>query len=146
MSQKQFRALILIYVALIAASTIAAFVPGYSQALSDAMDNEPSPAVFDNVWLMWGLVVPFALAAMAGMYGLYMFRRWGRMLSLHSTLAGLVLFPFFGPSVYSGLESALFEASTLLWGAILALYYYSGISARFSANIALQSMHENERA
>lgn len=137
MSQKKFRALIFIYVGLIAASTIAAFAPGgYSQALSDALDNEPSPAILENLWLMFGLVAPFALAAMAGMYGLYMFKRWGRMLSLYSTLAGLVLFPFFGPSLYSGLESALFEASTLLWGAILALSYYSGISAKFSANIA----------
>ncbi len=140
MSQKYFRALILLYVAFIVAGTSAAFLPsGYSQELSDALDNEPAPPILDNLWLMVGLVVPFALAAFAGMYALYMFKRWGRPLSLYSTLAGLILFAFFGPSVYSGIEGALFEASTLLWGAILALSYYSAVSESFSASNARQA-------
>jgi hypothetical protein len=147
MSQKNFRALILLYVALIVASGIAAFLPGgYSQALSDALDNEPTPPILANLWLMLGVIVPFALAALAGMYGLYMFKQWGRLLSLCSTLAGLVLFPFFGPSLYSGLESALFEASTMLWGAILALSYYSAVNSSFSASNALQATREDARA
>lgn len=146
MSQKYFRALILLYVALVVASAAAAFLPGgYSQELSDALDNEPAPRILENLWLMFGLVVPLLLAAFAGVYGLYMFKRWGRSLSLYSTLAGLVLFPFFGPSLYSGLESALFEASTLIWGAILTLSYYSEVSSTFSANNALQAKREDAR-
>lgn len=133
MSQKRFRRLILFYVALVVASTLAAFLPdGYSQTLSDAWDNEPMPLILQNLWLAFGLVAPFALAAIVGMVGLFMFKRWGRSLSLYSTLAGLVLFPLFGPSLSSGFESALFEASTMLWGAILALSYHSAISASFS--------------
>jgi hypothetical protein len=130
-------------VALVIAGAAAAFLPGgYSQELSDALDNEPAPPILENLWLMFGLVVPFALSALAGVYGLYMFKRWGRSLSLYSTLAGLVLFSFFGPSLYSGLESALFEASTLIWGAILTLSYYSEVSSSFSANNALQATRE----
>lgn len=139
MSQKYFRALILLYVALVAASAVAALLPGgYSQELSDALDNEPAPPILENLWLMFCLVVPLALAAFAGMYGLYMFKRWGRSLSLYSTLAGFVLFPFFGPSLYGAIESALAEAATLVWGAILALSYYSAVSGSFGANNALQ--------
>lgn len=134
MSQKYFRALILLYVALLVAGAIAAFIPGYSQELSEALDNEPASPILDNLWLMFGLLVPFALAAFAGTFGLYMFKSWGRSLSLYSTLAGLILFPFFGPTLYSGLESSLFEASTLVWGAILALSYYSAVSGSFDPN------------
>jgi hypothetical protein len=144
MSQKYFRALILLYVAFVAASAAAALLPGgYSQELSDALDNEPAPLILENLWLLFCLVVPLALAAFAGMYGLYMFKRWGRSLSLYSTLAGLVLFPFFGPSLYGGIESALSEASTLIWGAILALSYSSAVSGSFSANNALQARSED---
>ncbi len=141
MSQKYFRALIFLYVALVAASLAAALLPGgYSQELSDALDNEPVPPILENLWLLFCLVVPLALAALAGMYGLYTFKRWGRSLSLCSTLAGLVLFPFFGPSLSGAIESALYEASTLIWGAILALSYYSAVSGSFSANNALPAV------
>jgi hypothetical protein len=147
MTRKYFRALIVIYLALVVASTAAAFLPaGYSQALSDALDNEPAPLILENFWLLFGVVVPFSLAALAGLYGLYMFKRWGRSLSLYSTMAGLVVFPLFGPSLYGGIESALFEASTLTWGAILALSYYSAVSGSFGADTALQAAHEDARA
>ena len=140
MTQNRFRNLILIYAALIVAGGIAWFLPSdYSQELSDAWDNEPTPAIFDNLWLMAALLFPFAMASVAGMYGLYVFKAWGRSLSLYSTLAGLVLLPFFGPSLSSGLECAFFEASTMLWGAILALSYFSAISSDFSANKRLQN-------
>jgi hypothetical protein len=36
-----------------------------------------------------------------------------------------------GSSLYWGLESGLYEASAMLWGAILALSYFSSVSARF---------------
>lgn len=144
MNQKHFRALILVYVVLVAATSVAAFLPsGYSQALSDAMDNEPAPTVVENLWLMFGLMVPFLLAAMVGMFGLYMFKRWGRTLSLYTTAAGLVFLPFFGPSLYSGLESLLYEGSTLLWGAILALSYYSAVSTSFSDEKKLHETHDD---
>ena len=146
MSQKYFRALVLLYLVLVVAGAAAALLPGgYSHELSDALDNEPAPFILENLWLMFGLVVPLALAAFAGMYGLYMFKRWGRSLSLYSTLAGLVLFPLFGPSLYSGIENALFEASALTWGAILALSYYSAVSGRFGASNAPQGTREDAR-
>lgn len=139
MTRKQFRALILVYVVLIVASGISAFLPGgYSQALSDAFDNEPTPLFLENLWLLLGLGVPFALAGLAGLYGLFMIKRWGRLLSLYTTVAGLVFLPFFGPSLYGGLQTALSGAASMLWGAILALSYFSSIGASFSANNALQ--------
>jgi hypothetical protein len=132
MNRKTFRGLILLYLALGLAASVASFLPGgYSQALTEAFENEPTPAVMDNPWVMLGLVLPFLLAVAAGLYGLYMFKRWGRALSAYTTGLGLVVFGFSGPSLYGGVEYALFEASALLWGAILALSYYSSVSAEF---------------
>jgi hypothetical protein len=133
MNKQYFRRLILLYIVVIVASLVAAFTPGgYSQALSDAIDNEPSTWLVETLWGLVMLVVPLAIAAVAGIYGLYQFRRWGRTLSLYSTGAGLLLYPFMGPNVSGGVETALFEASTLMWGALLALAYYSPIASEFS--------------
>jgi hypothetical protein len=132
MSSKNFRGLILLYVLLLIADTaVSAFAPSYSQALSDALDNEPTPALLENPWLLLPIAVPLAGAALAGIFGLFLFKPWGRLLSLLSTIGGLIVFPFFGPSLSGGIESTLWEASTLVWGAILALAYYSPVAALF---------------
>ena len=69
-----------------------------------------------------------------GLVGLFLLRSWGRSVSLYSTGAGLLLYLFSGPELLSPLESVLFEVSTLLWGAVLALSYYSPIAVRLDAN------------
>jgi hypothetical protein len=140
MSKSTFRFLILLYVALIVASSLAALLTGgYSQELSDALDNEPAPWLVKNLWVTLAIGLPLAAVAFVAACGLYMLKRWGRTLSLYATVVGLLLWPFSGPSLYSGLVSALVEASTLLWGGILALSYYSNLSAQFSANNAMQA-------
>lgn len=132
MNVKYFRRLILVYVVLIVAATLAAFAPGgYSPGLAAAYENEPEPALMENLWLMLALILPIAIAGLAGVVGLYLFKSWGRTLALYTTVAEIVLFPFFGPSLYNGIEHALTEAFTLLWGAILAVAYYSPLSTLF---------------
>jgi hypothetical protein len=133
MTRSYFRNLVLLYAVLVVATLIAAFTPGaYSQELSDALDREPMPWMVEAFWPMV-LGVPLAAATIAGVWGLYMFRRWGRTLSIYTTGAGIALFPFLGPSLSGGLESAFYEASTLAWGAVLALAYYSPVSAEFTS-------------
>jgi hypothetical protein len=143
MNQQRFRTLIFLYAALVIAEALAAFLPGgYSQALSDAMDKEETPHILENGWLLFGLLMPFVAAAFAGLYGLYMFKQWGRTVSLYTTAAGLVLVLFLGPSLYSALEGVFLEASTMLWGVILTLSFYSPVSTQFSADNALQATGE----
>ena len=137
MTQKKFRRLVVLYIAFTIAGIAAAFLPSsYTQALSDALENEPTPLLLENLWLLFGLVLPLVAVTIAGMYGLFMFRRWGRTFSLCSTVAGLLFFPFLGPSLSAGFESMLYEAATLLWGAILSLSYCSAVAVHFGANNA----------
>ena len=120
-----------------------AFVPGgYSQELSDAYDKEPVPWVMEQVWMLV-ILLPFGAAVFAGFLGLYFFKHWGRSLSLYSTLAGLFIIPFFGATISSGIESSFYEASTLLWGAILALAYYSPLSHKFDVKPLVPTIAES---
>ena len=124
---------------------LAVLIPGgYSKALSDAFDNEPAPWMLENIWVTLAIGLPLAAMAFVGVYGLYMFKRWGRTLSLYSTVIGLLLWPFSGPSLYTSLQSALLEASTLLWGGIVALSYYSALSVQFSAASRVAAEQKDE--
>jgi uncharacterized protein YqgC (DUF456 family) len=134
MTENKFRALIALHIALSLVGIVAAFLPnGYSTTLAEAYANEPISQFISNDWF-W---LTFALILLAmwitGVVGMWSFKRWGRSLSLYSTIAALIAVPLFGPTLSSGLESALFEAATLCWGAVLALAYYSVVSARFNA-------------
>jgi hypothetical protein len=132
MSDITFRSIILLNLALIAASVGAMFIPdGYSQELADAYAAEPSGWLTDGGWLPLTVIGALIAAWLMGLVGLLLFKRWGRTLSLYSTLAEFVVYPFQGPSISSALESTFLEASILLWGVVLALAYFSTVSARF---------------
>jgi len=118
-------------VALTAASVAAIFFPSYSDTLAVAYENEPENGLLGNVLVSGIVLVPLFLAWLTGLVGLFFFKRWARSLSLYVTLFGLIISAFLGPFLYSGLEASLFDASSILWGFILALSYYSSISARF---------------
>ena len=130
MTESRFLKLLWIYVALTAASMIAVFFHGYSDELSAAYDNEPEPWLLQS-WIGWTVIGGFAVAWIAGLIGLFYFKPWARSLSLYSTLAGFLLFPLSGPSLYSAIELALADGASILWGAILAISYFSSISERF---------------
>jgi hypothetical protein len=132
MTKKKFRALIALHLALSLAGLCAAFLPdNYSTALSEAYANEPISRFIDNDWFWLTLALILLTAWLAGLVGLWSFKRWGRSLSLYSTVAALIAVPLFGPTLSSGIESSLFEAATLCWGAVLALAYYSVVSEQF---------------
>ncbi|WP_242112124.1 hypothetical protein [Luteimonas aquatica] len=149
-SANAFRWLLVLHVALIAGAVAAGLAPGgYSPALADAYAQEPmgwldglsasaqSPQV--GLWLTLALVIGLAGLMLAGIVGMFLFKRWGRTLSLAITLAGLVLSAFAGPSLTSPVEGMLWEASTLAWGAILAMAYCTPLQARFAAGAMASS-------
>jgi uncharacterized BrkB/YihY/UPF0761 family membrane protein len=131
MTGTRFRIFIWIYVALTAGLIASMFFPNYSAALSAAYEEEPPTWLISNVWVMLPLAIGLLFAWLLGVVGLLFFKQWARSLSMWVTLLGLASHPFIGPSLYSGLESTFLEATALLWGAILALSYYSEISNRF---------------
>jgi hypothetical protein len=78
----------------------------------------------------FALLVLFA-CALAGTAGLFLFRRWGRRLSTWTSILALSTYPFLGPFLHSGWGTLCIDASMMLWGAALAMAYFSPIRARF---------------
>ena len=135
MTESRFRQLLLLYVLLELASIALGHIPNsYSPTLSEAYSNEPNPWLLQQTWLFFGILAILGAIGIAGLVGLFLFRAWGRTLSVSFTLAVLVLMPFAGPTLYSALEQLPSEAASTVWGAILALAFWSPVSARFSAN------------
>ena len=64
-----------------------------SSELSQAMETEPSPFLYEH-WQWIALLIAFFVSSIAGFVGLLLFRNWGRALSLWTTLIGLCVYPF----------------------------------------------------
>jgi hypothetical protein len=131
MTESRYKGLLYLYIVLCGAMILAMLFPSYSSELSAAYDAEPESVLMSNWWVAVGLLVAILIPNMMGLLGLFYFKRWARSLSLWSTVAAFVLYPFLGPSLMSGLESAFVEAASAVWGAVLALSYYSPVSAKF---------------
>ena len=131
MKDSSFRTLLCINVALNAAAVVAVAFPTYSESLSIAVESEPQPWIMSNLWLAGGAVALLLSAWIFGLAGLFFYKRWARALSLYTTGLTLLATPWFGTSVSSGIEDALFEATALTWGAVLATSYFSPVSTRF---------------
>lgn len=141
MSNSRFRWLLVLYIVTLLAAVGAGLLPGgYSQTLADAYANEPQSWFFDDTPMALAVVFFLLAAVVAGLIGLFCLKRWGRSLSLYSTVAGMCLYLFTGPTVQSPLESLFVDLSTFLWGVILALSYWSPIASRFDAGDALTPM------
>lgn len=147
MDQKTFRRLILLYVLLGIAGVGAAFMPGgYSQALADIYEDESSSSWIGNIGFMLAVMLPLLVVTVGGLYGLYMFKAWGRVVCLASTVGSLLVMSLSGPALYNAIEGVLWEASSLVWGGILALSYFSPLADKFNADKPLPGARGDVRA
>jgi len=135
MSAAHFRGLIVLSVllAVCGAAVDTLFPTLIPQSLSVALENEPPHNIFDNLVLSFLLFVPLGVLAIASTVGLFFLKRWARSLALASTALGFGMYPFLGPSVGSAWASAFSDASSLAWGAVLAIAYFSPLRDRFSS-------------
>ena len=131
MTEELFRKALWTYIVLTLIAAVALFFPDYSQGLQLAFENEPDSFLLSHAWIWVPLLVIFMLGSIAGLVGLFLFKIWARPVSVICTLAGYLVSAFSGPSLYTGLGDALMSASTLLWGAILALSYFSAVKDQF---------------
>jgi hypothetical protein len=133
MSPTIFRSLIIFSVLLdIASAAVDAIVPNLiPSSLTQAYENVPTPAISGNpLWL--ALLVVLLLMVLVSAFGLLFFKRWARMLSLYTTGFVFVIYPFFGITLASGWANAFTELSATIWGAVLAIAYFSSLSERFA--------------
>ena len=131
MTDDRFRKLLWLYLALTVAGILATAFPTYSDELQSAVDHESNSWLWHNVWVSAAVFGLLALTWVVGIVGLFRLRAWGRSISLYSTLTALAIYPFLGNSLSSPWEDIFYELSGMLWGAILALAYFSPVCARF---------------
>ena len=137
MTIARFRLFLIASVILSLATIATVFLPdGYSQSLADAYASEPLPWLFRNEYVLSGVGVVAVALVIAGYVGLFLLKRWGRALSLAITVISFPLYLLTGPTLLSPIEAMLTDASTLVWGACLALAYYSPVGARIEAGAA----------
>jgi len=132
-----FRSFILASIAMaVVGPSLDFFVPGLlPQQLGDAYDaylaEEPA------LWLVVA-VGAFSLVllvgAVVGTVGLFLLKRWSRGFSLWLTAISTMSYPFLGPALYSGWAFMLTEVAMMLWGAVLAMAYFSELRVRFDGS------------
>jgi hypothetical protein len=145
MSIALFRKLLILYAFLVFSSVVSGFFgTGYFSAeLQAAYEAEPT-WINSHFWPSAIVLTALLSAGVAGMVGLYQCKRWGRTVSLCTTIAGLALFSILGPMLTWPLESALSEASSCLWGVLLGAAYFGPLSERFSGmSLASDSIYPN---
>jgi ABC-type spermidine/putrescine transport system permease subunit II len=137
MSIVLFRRLLILYVLLSVASGVAGILGTgyYSTELYAAYEAEPT-WLNTHFWTAAIGIIALLVAGVAGMVGLYQLKGWGRTVSLCTSIAGLALFTIVGPILTWPLESALSEAGTCLWGALLGAAYFSPLRQQFSGESA----------
>ena len=90
---------------------------------------EPVASAHGFVLMLLGLVL--LVVDVVSSIGLLMLKRWARSLALWFTLLGLTATPFMGATLSSGWAGLLLDASMLLWGAALAMAYFSDLKRHF---------------
>ena len=148
METKTFRGLMILSMALYIVATVIAWPTYQAEAASlPASQAEVASGLsglqFSNQ-AIFGVVYSFSwiITFVIGFTGLFMFRSWGRSLSLLAALltplAAVVHLLAFGDQPATSREPAFALTvqylATLTWGGVLALAYFSEIKHQFGAN------------
>jgi len=135
-AQLRFRRLLLASVALSIVSGIVSviserFLPTVLRDYLDAqMDRDFS--TLEIVAII--IIFPFLAVVIWNVISMYRFRPSARPIALALTALGLLFYLIVGPSVESAVAKTFAEASSMLWGAILAMMFCSPYSELFAAN------------
>ncbi|MDQ1921319.1 hypothetical protein [Massilia pseudoviolaceinigra] len=101
-------------------------------AMQAAWEAEPHSSDVANFPLSLSILLPLAIGSFAGVIGMFTFKSWARSFSLYFTVAIIIVLPFSGPWLFSWLDYILVEITAMVWGAVMALAYYSPVSSQFS--------------
>ena len=107
------------------------------EALRNAEEAIANPGLQLQDYLLIGIGVPILISLIACAFGLYTFHRWAPRVSVYVTVGSLLLYLLLDGGVYSPWSALLSEASSILWGVVLAMAFLPPVSARF------QELHAN---
>lgn len=138
MTAYRFRLLLCLHFILETALAVAARYSSnlISPQLQAALEAEPVHWSAGNLTLDLSITLFLGICSMAGLIGMFMFKSWGRTMSLATTVAFMTVLFVPGTAVLSWLDYVLAELLSMLWGAILALAYFSPVSSLFSSTRA----------
>lgn len=134
-TRRSFRLFLLAHVltmVLALAASFGLFGETFSVALNIAYENEIGAIANQPALLFEAEMMALTALSVANIVGLYRFRHWGRVLGLWMCLLAVPLTISFGPLLETGIEAALMDLSTLLWGGLIALAFCSPVSAEFT--------------
>lgn len=129
-----FRTLIVLSLVLsLVGSFIDLLVPGLvPESLTAAYeDYAMTDASMAGIMTAAALSLGLTLVAVIVAVGLLVLQRWARTLALWSTGVSFVIYPLLGAMLQSGVAVMLVDISMVLWGAALAMAYYSDLRSRF---------------
>jgi hypothetical protein len=116
----------------IGGAVIDAVLPDLVPQSVRSAEVDATPAEFTLPLLIAGTgAILTIVLGIAALVGLLCFRRWGRVVALTVTVLASITYPFLGFVVSSGLALVAYELSSMSWGAVLAMAYFSPLSARF---------------
>ena len=124
---------------------VASLVLGLIGAFLDTIVPGVIPKVLEDAYKVytdtdegWGTAVILGVAAIgllvagiAATVGLLQLKRWSRSLALWVTIGAFATHPLIGVTLQSGWAFVLTEVSTAMWGAVLAMAYYSELKTHF---------------
>ena len=133
MTKARFRILILCYALSLAAAAVDSvyFPAQVSDELAAAYAREALPPFVYSPAVFLSLAAASLAAIVIPPVALFFFKKWGRWLGVCTTIVMLVALPFLGPSLSSGMGTAILQLSATLWGAVLALAYFSSVGPDF---------------
>ena len=80
------------------------------------------------------IFIAFVSACIVAFVGLYRFRPWAPITNVVLSVASLFIWLVLGYNLSSGLAQALSDAASMVWGAVLALAYFTPIRSKFARN------------
>ena len=107
----------------------AASLPLDLQGYVSRQAAEPFSGRAFTAFVIW---VPAMVTSLIAAIGMFVFWRPARTLALIGTLLALAALPFYEPFVATGPDTLFNEGSSILWGMVLALAYWSPLAQRFA--------------
>jgi len=133
MTVAHFRLMLWIYIGWIVVASLTGFVEGYSAANHVASSSGPSLDIFKWGWATVVFLLGLLIAYVFAIIGLFNFKSWSRPLAFTVTVVGFACHLLVAPTLESGFDNLISEASATIWGAILSIAYFSEISSRFKS-------------
>lgn len=133
-----FRTLIVVSLVLALAGAIVDFVfPGLvpeplSKAYEAYAESESSMSL---MVILGGMSIFLLVLAVVSTVGLLVLQPWARPLALWSTAVSFAINPFLGVVLQSGVSLMLIDLSMVLWGAVIAMTFYSDLKVHFERKL-----------